>query len=120
MCQTKEQNDSDLTGSEHSNMKKKYVYNYPTIICECGGKYNKNTKKTHDKSKRHRNFMGEECPRKERVKMPEKEKNRDSISFIMNNKVENLTEEEHIRRKEYVKIKMRECRARKKQLSEKQ
>jgi len=94
--------------------KKKYVYNNPTIICDCGGKYNKHTKTIHDKSKRHRNFLGEECPRKERVKLPEKEKNRGSISFVMNNKVENLTEEEHIRRKEYVKIKMRESRERRK------
>ena len=98
--------------------KKKYNYDLPTIICDCGGKYTRHTKTIHDKSKRHRNFLGEDCPRKERVKVPpkaKKERNRETISFVMNNKVKDLTEDEHIRRKEYVKIKMRECRARKRE-----
>ncbi len=97
---------------------KKYTYDLPTIICDCGGKYTKHTKTIHVKSKRHRNFMGEECPRKEREKMPDEQRNKDCIGYVVNNKIENLTEEEHLKRKEYIKIKMRECRERKRQASQ--
>jgi hypothetical protein len=55
--------------------------------------------------------------RKER-KCLMKQRNRDCIGYVVNNKIENLTEEEHLKRKEYIKIKMRECRERKRQASQ--
>jgi hypothetical protein len=92
--------------------KKKYVYNHPTVTCECGGAYKKYSKNKHDQTIIHRKFLGEDVCGEKRGRKPNPVPNTDCLSYVMNNKVADLTDEQHNRRKEYVKLKMRECRAR--------
>lgn len=84
------------------------------ITCGCGATFHKYYKKRHFESKKHRTYLGEDCPRKvhkERVKNPDKSK----IHYIMRLKVADCDEDQLKTRRQYIAQKMREHRARKKE-----
>ena len=92
--------------------KKKYIY--PKITCACGSTVNKHTMRLHERSKKHRIFMGEEgvVNLTGKNKKP-KELNTNTLSYVLHSKVGDLTEEQIRVRRDYFKVKVRECRANK-------
>ena len=85
--------------------------NYETFYCSCGGRYNKYNQKKHNNSNKHKRHVGELPPLKKKIP---KIIDPNGLSYIINNKVENLNEEQLARRREYFRHRVAECRQRKK------
>ena len=93
--------------------------------CECGSKVTLGNKSTHLKSKKHRRFMGETGPEVEIIRnykvgriLPKRPPHPDSLSFVLNNRVEVLNEEQKQRRRDYFRGRVQLCRANKKKNKE--
>lgn len=84
---------------------------YEVFECPCGGKFNKYSKNNHLNSNKHKRYTGELPPLKKKIP---KIIDPNGLSYIINNKVENLNEEQLDRRREYFRERVRECRSRKK------
>lgn len=92
------------------------------VTCPCGSVYHHYQRKAHFNTKKHRSFLGEDCPRKEyvmvnpvrgkRSKVTEPDKN--SITYIIRLKVADCNEEQLKIRRTYLAEAMRRYRKRKK------
>lgn len=88
------------------------------ITCACGSTFHKYTLNAHLKTDKHRRFLGEDVPKRERKAYtrtkPRKPIDESKIWVFMHRKVADCTPEQLKRRREYIALKMREHRARKK------
>ena len=82
--------------------------------CVCGSVITFSNKSNHFKSKRHRRFV-EDPDAETTLRFCNKQTlEPDTLSYCLNNKVANLTEEQKERRREYFRIKTKEFVERKK------
>lgn len=91
--------------------KKKYIYKYPTTMCPCGGKFNKYSEKVHLNSIKHKRYTGE-IPTPDQA-ITRKIIDPNSLSYVINNKVSDLNEEQTVKRREYFRNRVAEYRQRK-------
>lgn len=107
-------NISPVENSEHKKPGPKPVNK--DYQCPCGVFVTKHRKIKHEKTLKHRRFMGEEVVGKKlgRPKDSKKVPDKDSMSFILNSKTSELNEDQKDRRREYFRERMDICRSRRK------